>query len=341
MPDVLGSVASLIEKAAESGGIAEIAKKGVETAGGLDTFAEGVIEAAKETEEMSTGLCSGYMGELVEEGRLLLPAKSTLDLQAEVKGINEEMLGATRAFEDGVQGYVNEGGSPESSGATRQEPTPTEVPPADNGAGSRSESSQARKVEGEVVYDGHKWLVDDIDERTKEWLGGTNGGNNKTDAEQTPTDPTILEGDFKVIGEEFTPNEEDQAQRCAEDLFREAQRRDAASPVGSRGVLGALNEVSKNPEDEEAMRLLLRIAIKIGTKVAVTIAREIAKDPHTSREMKIAMAMFADLADEGGKIADRLAAGEDKRNLSEACADYIKSRYATPQVSTISAESEE
>jgi len=171
------------------------------------------------------------------------------------------------------------------------------------GANSRLPSDA---VEGEVVYANGEWLVDDIDEGTKAWLE--------------------REGEVGAT-ERYTPEEERTAQDFAEEMYSEAARRDDANAGGATGCVGALNEISSNNNDQETMQLLLRIAIKIGTKVAVVSAKEIAKDPNTPREMRIALGIFCDLADEGGKFAEKLITGEDKPDLGRDCVNYVRAKF--------------
>jgi hypothetical protein len=276
MPDVLGSVASLIEKAGEAAGVVNEAG---ELGGDLNQLVGGVLEAAKESETTSVSFCNDYMEGLVTEGMPLLTDRSTLDLSDVVSETNKDMADATKAFKDEVKDILNGSSEPEST-------------------------------KGEVVYTNGEWLVDDIDDATKEWLND--------------------EGEVGAT-ESFTEEEEAVAHDFTEDLFNEAQRRDDANVSGGPSILGAMNEVGNNKEDREALQLLLRIAIKVGTKVAVATAGEIAKDKDTPKELRIALGLFADLAGEGGRLAEKMITGEERPDLGKDCIKYVTSRFSSKQ----------
>jgi hypothetical protein len=43
----------------------------------------------------------------------------------------------------------------------------------------------------------------------------------------------------------------------------------------------------------------------------------------------VALGVFADLGDEGGKFLDKVITGEDKPNLEQDCLNYLRAKFAT------------
>jgi len=169
-------------------------------------------------------------------------------------------------------------------------------------------ASVKTEARGEVVYTQGEWLVDDIDDATKKWL---------------------LETHNPLLVPAYTPQEQETVKRLASDMYGEAQQRTTPSAEGIKTPVDALKEIEQNEDDQETMRLLLRIAIRVGTKVAVSIAKNIAKDKNTPPELRIALGVFADLGDEGGRFMDKVITGEDKPNLEQDCLNYLRAKFAT------------
>lgn len=160
----------------------------------------------------------------------------------------------------------------------------------------------------EVVYTSGEWLVEDIDEETKAWLLQENQGD---------------------VSREYTPEEEEKAHAFADEMFNEATHRSETKQEGAPDPLEAFKKVEKDEEDHEGLKLLLRITIKVGTKVAVSIARNMSKDKDVSQEMRVTLGVFADLADESGKLADKLIVGDSHPDLERDCINYLKSRFTS------------
>jgi len=174
---------------------------------------------------------------------------------------------------------------------------------------ARTQNTERPEVlQAEVVYANGEWLVDDIDEKTREWLLG-NGHEN--------------------VANQFSSAEQEQANKFADTLIIEAQARSIPLLDGETSPLDALKEIQKNEMDREAMKLLLRIAIKVGTKVAVTVAKNIAKDKDTPQELRIALGIFSDLAESGGKVAEMFISGQENPKLERDCLNFISSRYSS------------
>jgi len=143
---------------------------------------------------------------------------------------------------------------------------------------------------------GLDWLSEDITQETRDRL---------------------LKGGYGRLAEIYSEQEKGIAQLLAKGL------KETTANEGNSN-LEKINEFLGSPEhkdDQETMKLILRIAIKIGAKVAVSICRSIAKDKDTPEELRVLFGSFADMVDAGGKFADKLIAGDPKANLEN---DLIK-----------------
>jgi len=296
------------------GEVPEAIEAGVEglgtgTEGSVESLANEVLEAADSEERFSLTLCEGYAGDLGPEGRLLLGDGSASSFAGELAGINAAMEGEAQGFRQEVKDImagdvkepVGDAVGTGWGGAVRDGAEP--------GSGDMGESQKHCPVEGEVVYDGEEWLADDIDEQTKEWLLGE-GMPEATDR--------------------FTPEEKETAREFVDEMYARARSMDSNATAKGQPPksVGVLNEVSKDNDEQEAIQLLLRIAIKASVKVAVASAKELMKDPNTPKSMRVALSIFVDVAEEGGKLAEKLITGEDKPDLGRDCVKYISGRLA-------------
>ncbi len=162
----------------------------------------------------------------------------------------------------------------------------------------------------EVINPKDTWIEEDIKDETKEWLNSSEN-----------TD----------VASEFSTSEQETARKFSEKMTAEAEQRSGKQPEGEMDSVEALKAVAEDEDDSETMRLLLRIAIKVGTKVAVSVAKNIAKDKDTPQELRIALGVFSDLADDGSKFADKLITGEDKPNLERDCVNFVRSKFASAE----------
>jgi len=160
-------------------------------------------------------------------------------------------------------------------------------------------SQNATRVEAQVETpekSGLDWLSEDISQETKDRLQKNGIGQ---------------------LTEIYSEQEKGIAQLLAKGLQETAATKDNIN-------LEKINELLGSPEhkdDQETLKLMLRIAIKVGAKIAVSIAKNIAKDKDTPEELRVLFGSFADMVDAGGKFADKLIAGDPKANLDN---DLIK-----------------
>lgn len=178
--------------------------------------------------------------------------------------------------------------------------------PATSSAETPTAHANPNAIEGEVVYHRGEWLVTDIDQKTKDWL---------TNSRQ------------ETLSHQYSPVERATAEKLQGGFLAELERLSAAQPnIGEMDPLKALERAENKHDDQEALKLVLRIAIKVGTKVAVTVATELAKSENTPEELKVLLNTFASLTGEGGKFADQMISGNAHPNLAQDCTNFLRSR---------------
>ncbi len=185
---------------------------------------------------------------------------------------------------------------------------------------TQTSASSSKVVEGEIIFHEGEWLKDDIDSETKEWLAGSGHEN---------------------ISEGFSSEEQNTADEFTNELFVEAKEKSSSQQPSDMDPYEALKAVEKSEDDSETMKLLLRVAIKIGTKVAIIIARNIAKDKDTPAELRVALGIFADVAEVGGKFTDKLISGNTKPDLQRDCVNFVKARFSKNKKDEDNQEEEE
>jgi hypothetical protein len=143
-------------------------------------------------------------------------------------------------------------------------------------------------------------------------------------------DPETQEFAEETFGPEFGGN----FKEWFENKFSRAEQTQGSAKgeagKGAPEIKVAPTEAAKAMEDQDArelMKLLLRIAVKISIKTSAIIARNIAKSlAKDDPELAAAIGVFADLAEEGGKLGDTLIAGKKGTSVGEAIVEYMNKR---------------
>ncbi len=131
-----------------------------------------------------------------------------------------------------------------------------------------------------------------------------------------------------ILKEEYNDTERQTATNVREAMYEQANIATAQSAEGQPNIVEALTAAESSHDDMEALKLVLRVALKVGAEVAKAVAINIAKDPKTPPELRIAMGIFADLTTKGSKVFEQLASGEEKPDLQKDVSNYIKSKFS-------------
>lgn len=188
--------------------------------------------------------------------------------------------------------------------------------------------------EGEIVYHQGEWLASDIADATKEAL--------LADSPEKANE--ILE---KIVSEPLTEQEKEQFRQSSNNYRKarsnwtdeqfEAHKTRYYQPqsgevftINNQDIQSFSERIKNNEisdEQKEALKLLLRVAIKASAKGAASLARNIAKDKDTPAELRILAGTFADFAEQGGNFADGLIAGDPKADLKSDVIDFIHGKF--------------
>ena len=258
----------------------------------------------------TTATTSKFVGEMAQElgGKIEGPVDITKlrDLHTLMRGQGMAELQINPEFGKAIENGVNR----DFTGIKPPETTPKAdvINPREVWEDASAETSTLPNAE--AINPKDTWIEEDIKDDTKEWLNSSENAD---------------------VASEFSTSEQETARKFSEKMTAEAEQRSGKQPEGEMDSVDALKAVAEDEDDSETMRLLLRISIKVGTKVAVSVAKNIAKDKDTPQELRIALGVFSDLADDGSKFADKLITGEDKPNLERDCVNFVRSKFASAE----------
>jgi hypothetical protein len=297
----LDEISSLVSEAAKASegveGAAEVTENAAETveaaANSIESessLAEAVVDEAKVMDEDALKMMKPYSEEVKSE----LTPEEVQSFDKEIGEVDSEIVGAEEKLEGDI------GGNQPEENIKQEKP---EV------------------LKGEVVPPEERVDFSKLDPETQEFAEETFGPEFSkpfTDEEWEKAN-SEFGGNFK----EWFENKFSRAEQTQGSAKGEAGK-------GAPEIKVAPTEAAKAMEDQDArelMKLLLRIAVKISIKTSAIIARNIAKSlAKDDPELAAAIGVFADLAEEGGKLGDTLIAGKKGTSVGEAIVEYMNKR---------------